>query len=1528
MAIVPKSTQANDPTLDDLMDASQPQKGRKEDPELHEKPGSGGDGEDLRFNENIHQGGETPVDRGDAVTRQGGTTEGQGGEPYGPTERGDGRAAWQTQDASGVQVAFDGGQSPTQPSETGVGSTVETTAFVAPGTGAVRPQDGTQASFDPVSPTAAETVGVPFGTEALRTAQAPGQQGVTPPGQTQGTADSDSDGSSKTGSEQTTGSAAQSSGPLVPPAQPVDPVISLSAADGGAAATVTEGDGSSGRPVGFKVSLDQASDQDVWVNFTTQDGTANSRWLPDGEGGWKAPEGTDYDYYAQTNGWVKIPAGETEATFNVWTRADDGDEADETFSVQLKGSSTERGGADSFGTLDPDHSSVTATIQDNDEPAPEVPNVTFTVDNSATSNPDYADDVVTVTESGETVGNPWGASISADTELDEDGASISVDRWNSAKSARAEGEAGADVTIDNFVRADVDLSDGDGDGDSTVTIDGAKRGSVETADGDDVVDIDAKTNGSGWDNTFTVETGGGDDTITATGDGGHTHFDIKTGEGADSVTVDGQSESATIVTEDAATIDVSGADTVDITTGESYETRENSSGYEYKVHDDNTVTVDDAEETSVHTGRGDDTITVGANGEGADTVFVDSGHGRDTINVTGEGGDTHITVDAGYGRDTVTLDGDYGSSEVHLDGGTAWTKSDGTAVRRDNLTEDQTTRAHDDTFEGGVGDDLVTGGGGEDILDGGDGGDRLFGDSGDDTLLGGLGDDTLTGGRDDDRLSGGEGTDTAVFSGPVDEYDIKISDEDGTITVTDKDPNRDGTDVLDGIENLQFSDTTLDQDGLADLLAARETPTVPESDFAGTSVTINTDNYDSTDQGFAVKAVNVNADGTLSESSLDNVQKTGQGLGARGSNASGPANQIGYDADSGQAEALIVELEAPASSATASFARAFANEGGGEQGRWEAYSDGEKVAEGTFKAESGHSGDVTIDTEGATFDEVRFLGDTYADGSVAKNGDASDFLIKSVEVEFAEAGTPMRAAEDSDPVAPLAAEGEIVRGAARVVPESTPSQDDGVTGTDGNDVLRGTDDQDTLDGKAGDDRIFGGKSDDTLIGGTGQDHIEGGKGDDVILAQGEEAEFDTIKGGDGTDTLRNTGEEDLVLDRFARGNGIDVVEGNDSAIVGNDRDNKMDFSRTTMDGVTGIVGGAGNDILRASQGDDIVSGDDGDDKLFGEKGNDTLTGGTGDDRLDGGKGDDLLDAGAGQDYVEGGKGDDVIETRGDESEFDTIKGGDGTDTLRNTGSDDLMLNGFARGNGIDVVEGNDRAIVGNDDDNKMDFSRAELDGVTGIDGGEGNDILRASQGDDIVSGGDGDDKLFGEKGDDTLTGGAGDDRLEGGKGDDTLDGGAGADNVYGGRGDDTGVVSLSDRDGGNDGTSRYDGGDGTDTLRVIVDDASQNSSETMSALWDLDQAINNGDGDGTFDALGLEVNDWESMELFNSEGAALDWVQGSDQPTLSEVANGDSLEDLDGEAPESKVDGMGDASDPPESASSVDDDMFVTADTV
>jgi Ca2+-binding RTX toxin-like protein len=89
-----------------------------------------------------------------------------------------------------------------------------------------------------------------------------------------------------------------------------------------------------------------------------------------------------------------------------------------------------------------------------------------------------------------------------------------------------------------------------------------------------------------------------------------------------------------------------------------------------------------------------------------------------------------------------------------------------------------------------------------------------------------------------------------------------------------------------------------------------------------------------------------------------------------------------------------------------------------------------------------------------------------------------------------------------------------------------------------------------------------------------------------------------------------------------------------------------------------------------------------------------------------------------------------------------------------------------------------------------------------IDGGNGDDIIRALGGNDTVRGGDGNDvldggsgadRMFGGAGNDRMLGGAGADRLEGGEGDDLLAGGAGNDIMLGGLGGDSFVFGAGDR---------------------------------------------------------------------------------------------------------------------------------------
>jgi VCBS repeat-containing protein len=92
------------------------------------------------------------------------------------------------------------------------------------------------------------------------------------------------------------------------------------------------------------------------------------------------------------------------------------------------------------------------------------------------------------------------------------------------------------------------------------------------------------------------------------------------------------------------------------------------------------------------------------------------------------------------------------------------------------------------------------------------------------------------------------------------------------------------------------------------------------------------------------------------------------------------------------------------------------------------------------------------------------------------------------------------------------------------------------------------------------------------------------------------------------------------------------------------------------------------------------------------------------------------------------------------------------------------------GNGDDLLEGtpgNDYLCGGNGKDT--------------LNGYGGDDTLVGGNGKDILNGGDGNDILFGDESDD---GGNGKDILNGGAGNDTLDGGNGADDLRGGTGND------------------------------------------------------------------------------------------------------------------------------------------------
>jgi Ca2+-binding RTX toxin-like protein len=248
-----------------------------------------------------------------------------------------------------------------------------------------------------------------------------------------------------------------------------------------------------------------------------------------------------------------------------------------------------------------------------------------------------------------------------------------------------------------------------------------------------------------------------------------------------------------------------------------------------------------------------------------------------------------------------------------------------------------------------------------------------------------------------------------------------------------------------------------------------------------------------------------------------------------------------------------------------------------------------------------------------------------------------------------------------------------------------------ITGTAGNDNIKGSNGDDLIFGLAGNDKIQGKNGNDCIFGDDGDDKIWGDKGDD------------TIDGGTGNDQIHGQ-------------------QGNDT-----------------------LIGGDGNDKLWGGQGNDIIEGNTGNDQIHGQQGNDTLTGGDGDDKIYGGQGNDIIDAGSGNDIVHANQGNDVV-TGGDGDDWlgagtgnDEVSGGAGNDKIFGRPGNDI-LNGDDGDDYIHGGQGND-TVNGGDGDDK-------------IFGQQGHDILNGNDNDDYIHGGQGNDNIDGGDGDNDRCNGA------------------------------------------------------------------------------------------------------------------------------------------------------------------------------
>ncbi|WP_375161679.1 tandem-95 repeat protein [Bradyrhizobium sp. RDT46] len=193
------------------------------------------------------------------------------------------------------------------------------------------------------------------------------------------------------------------------------------------------------------------------------------------------------------------------------------------------------------------------------------------------------------------------------------------------------------------------------------------------------------------------------------------------------------------------------------------------------------------------------------------------------------------------------------------------------------------------------------------------------------------------------------------------------------------------------------------------------------------------------------------------------------------------------------------------------------------------------------------------------------------------------------------------------------------------------------------------------------------------------------------------------------------------------------------------------------------------------------------------------------------------------------------------------------------------------------------------------------DAITGSAGGDlissgnGNDSINGSAGNDIIDAGNGDDKV---------NGGAGIDLIFGGNGNDTLDGGSGSDLVSAGKGNDVLVYSASENVNAID---IYDGGNGQDTLRLIVSQAMASSAAFVADIAALQAKLAHGSATYLFNSFDLLVTGIEKLQVVieptanHAPVAVADLVSVNEDTSLTIMASALLANDTDVDANDTKT---------------------------
>ena len=572
-----------------------------------------------------------------------------------------------------------------------------------------------------------------------------------------------------------------------------------------------------------------------------------------------------------------------------------------------------------------------------------------------------------------------------------------------------------------------------------------------------------------------------------------------------------------------------------------------------------------------------------------------------------------------------------------------------------------------DNIDGGSEDDVLSGGNGNDVVKGGAGADEIWGDHGDDSITGGAG---------DDALFGGGGIDTAVYSRPLGSYRVIVSSSQVTVRAIVGD---EGTDILSGIENIQFSDQLYDPFGgnLPPLFSPAadfvDFESVVGGTFAFESLYFGLDGNDEVYLPKTIDAAEIAGydktaifdagpgDDVVIGGGLDDHIRGGDGndLINGGGGSDRMEGGLGNDtyvvdvtsiAGSGDlvVEALDAGIDTVISTATFTLksnlenltlvgtadingtGNILANVINGNDARNSLNGDAgndQMLGNGGDDTLRGGFGDDTLDG-GAGSDTAVFTGPlssysititagfaTVVDLNLADGNDGTDRISNIEFLRF------------SDITYTITVAGSLFTENTETVDFNAVTAGSYVAGTQY--FAYGGDDKVTLPSTAtaataaGYDpaqAFDGGRGNDWIIGGTLNDWIKGG------------ADNDILDGGPGEDRMEGgTGDDTYYVDVTAAGLTGDLVvekvgEGIDSVISSATHTLKSNVENLTLTG-TADVSGFGNDL------DNVIIGNAGKNSIKGDLGNDTLSAGDGDDSLTGGGGDDSIDGGFGNDIA-------------------------------------------------------------------------------------------------------------------------------------------------------------------------------------------------------------------------------------------------------------------------------------------------------